>query len=320
MAQDTRKNAWINNGTFAISTCSGTPRRSRYAGQALDDTASWYFFATIHGQYVNQQGPTPGYPDWGYLPAPPPVPNSPKPSTSVVKQYWGQCQHQSWYFAPWHRGHLLALEAHIRAEVVAAGGPATWALPYWNYFGPGNDYTIPLAFIQATLPDGTPNALFVEARYGPDGDGKIYIPTAAGGAGHPGDPNFVYGIVTQDCLKNTIYNGSNAATKAPGFGGPKTSFWHGGGNSGNLESNTHNLVHVYVGGAQPGSGNGGLMSDPSLAGLDPIFYLHHANIDRMWAEWNSAPANKNPTDNAWLKGPAASGAHEFVMPMPGGRA
>jgi hypothetical protein len=26
------------------------------------------------------------------------------------------------------------------------------------------------------------------------------------------------------------------------------------------------------------------MSDPDFAALDPIFYLHHSNIDRIWAD------------------------------------
>jgi tyrosinase len=321
MAQYTRKNAWNNNGTFdntdLLWYAKGVGAMQTIQ---LNQTSSWYFFAAIHGEYVDQQGPTPGYPDWGYLPAPPQVPNSPKPSPKTITQYWDQCQHQSWYFAPWHRGYLLALEAHIRAAVVQAGGPATWALPYWNYFGEGTQYMIPPAFTQATLPDGTLNPLLVRARYGPDSDGNIYIPTATAIKAHPNDPNFGYGVVTQDCLTNTIYTGTNAATPVPGFGGPETAFWHGGGSSGNLESNPHNLVHVYVGGADPKTGNGGLMSDPSLAGLDPIFYLHHANIDRMWAQWNSTVTNTNPTDTAWLQGPASSGGHEFVMPMPDGTA
>ena len=59
------------------------------------------------------------------------------------------------------------------------------------------------------------------------------------------------------------------------------------------------------------------MADPGLAALDPIFYLHHANVDRMWAAWNADPSHKNPTDPNWLSGPSASGEHEFVMPMPG---
>src|SRR3989442_397939 len=45
--------------------------------------------------------------------------------------------------------------------------------------------------------------------------------------------------------------------------------------------------------------------------------MDHANIDRMWAIWNSDPRNTNPSDPNWLKGPAASGEREFIMPMPG---
>ena len=59
------------------------------------------------------------------------------------------------------------------------------------------------------------------------------------------------------------------------------------------------------------------MSDPGLAGLDPIFYLHHANIDRMWASWNAA-GNPNPTDPKWLNGPTATGDRKFYMPKPDG--
>ena len=54
------------------------------------------------------------------------------------------------------------------------------------------------------------------------------------------------------------------------------------------------------------------MSDPGLAALDPIFYLHHANIDRMWAVWNSS--NANTGDPGWTNGPQDQG---FTMPLPG---
>lgn len=115
-------------------------------------------------------------------------------------------------------------------------------------------------------------------------------------------------------MDNTVYTGSNAATPRPGFGGPKTGFWHGGTyQSGNLEDNPHNFVHVDVGGRR------GLMSDPGTAALDPIFYLHHANIDRMWAKWNSQ-GNANPDTSDWLKGPAERGGRAFVVPMADGTA
>ncbi len=310
-----RANAWNNGGTF------DNPDLLWYAkgvgamqARELSDPSSWWFFAAIHGEYVA----TSGFPGWGALAAPPPVPSTPQPSNNVSDQFWDQCQHQSWYFLPWHRGYLLALEAQIRAAVISLGGPSTWALPYWDYFGPGDEFHIPPAFTQQSLPDGSANPLFVQARYGPDGDGNIYVPTPAVIQQNPDDPNLASGPVTQDCLSNTLYTGNDSNTPPPGFGGPDSGFSHGGGTSGNLENNPHNLVHVYVGGNAPDGQTYGLMSDPGLAGLDPIFYLHHANIDRMWAVWNQNPANANPTDPNWLNGPSAIGEREFVMPMPDG--
>lgn len=248
MATYTRANAWNNGGTFDNSDLLWYAKGvGTMQGRQLNDPSSWWFFAAIHGEYVADNG----FPGWGSLPAPPPVPNAPPPPPGISGQYWDQCQHQSWYFLPWHRGYLWALEAQVRAAVIALGGPSTWALPYWNYFGPGNQFNIPPAFTQENLSDGGPNPLYVAARYGPDGDGNIYIPTVAGFQQHPGDPNSASGTVTQDCLSNDLFTGDDANTPPPGFGGPPTGFWHGGGTSGNAENNPHNLVHVYVGGTAP---------------------------------------------------------------------
>ena len=314
MANHTRTNAWNNGGTFS------NPILLWYAkgvgvmqSRKLSDTSSWWFFGAIHGENIARQS----FPGWGFLPSPPSVPVAPLPSTADKKLYWNQCQHQSWYFTPWHRGYLIALEKQVRAAIVSLGGPSDWALPYWNYFGPNNQFQMPPAFGQKKLPDGSPNPLYVVARYGPDADGNIYIPTKAGIQHHPNDPNFANGEVKQTCMSNDIYTGSDVKTKPPGFGGPKTQplFSHNGGTSGNLENNPHNLVHVYVGN-QTAAGKEGLMSDPRTAALDPIFYLHHANIDRMWAAWNVN--NQNPNTNDWLKGPAVNGERKFAMPLPGG--
>jgi tyrosinase len=44
------------------------------------------------------------------------------------------------------------------------------------------------------------------------------------------------------------------------------------------------------------------MSDPNTAAQDPIFWLHHANIDRLWAEWLRSPTpHTNPTESRWLQ-------------------
>lgn len=52
----------------------------------------------------------------------------------------------------------------------------------------------------------------------------------------------------------------------------------------------HNLVHAWVGGLLgvtprgPKVGTMLLSTSPN----DPVFFLHHANIDRLWAEWQQA--------------------------------
>jgi len=316
MAKYTRANAWNNGGTFSNNDLHWYAIGVRaMMNRQLNDSASWWFFAAIHGEYVTPANDPGSFPGWGYIPGVPKVPTTPLPVPNVINTYWDQCQHQSWFFTPWHRGYLVALEAQLRTDIIQAGGPADWALPYWNYFGPGDAFDIPPAF---TLQDfnGAPNPLFVTARYGPYANNIVFDLTTAAIKKYPPPPKFTGKPITENCLSNTVYTGSGANTKLPGFGGPLTGFWHGDVYpSGNLESDPHNATHVWVGGIVS-STNWGLMYDPGLAALDPIFYLHHANIDRMWAVWNSNPSNKNPSDENWLKGPAASGEREFIMPMP----
>jgi len=50
----------------------------------------------------------------------------------------------------------------------------------------------------------------------------------------------------------------------------------------------HGGVHIWV---------GGTMSDASVSPADPVFWLHHANLDRLWWEWYNSPQgnHQNPT-------------------------
>ncbi len=41
------------------------------------------------------------------------------------------------------------------------------------------------------------------------------------------------------------------------------------------------------------------MADFSTVGGDPLFYLHHANLDRIWESWNRL-GHTNPTDPKYL--------------------
>src|SRR6185436_17775392 len=225
------------------------------------------------------------------------------PTSALQKRFWKQCQHGSWYFLPWHRGYLLSLEACIRAEVVKLGGPKTWALPYWNYFGPNNENQLLPAFATPDWPDGKDsNPLFIKQRYGPNDDGNVFIPLDQVNLNAMNVPDFT-----------GVSNGDD-----PDFGGVDTGFEHGGSPHGDLESQPHDYVHVFTDKSNPQNQNlPGLMSDPDTAGLDPIFYLHHANIDRLWEVWIQGSVSQgNPKQASWKNGPAAAGERGFSMPLP----
>src|SRR5271165_2979815 len=66
-----------------------------------------------------------------------------------------------------------------------------------------------------------------------------------------------------------------------------------------LEASPHGAVHVDVGGYP--SGSPGWMTTVPTAAMDPIFYLHHANIDRLWDLWLAQGGGRSdPTsDSSW---------------------
>jgi tyrosinase len=182
--------------------------------------------------------------------------------------YANQCRHGTWFFLAWHRMYLYYFERIVRAQVIADGGPANWALPYWNYDGGGGHNTLPTAFRNPTNADGTRNALYVANRN----------PGINAGAG-------LRPLVTSaaKALARPAFTGDSE------FGGGITpalgQFWS---QYGQLELTPHNAVHDSI---------GGLMGDPDTAAQDPIFWLHHANIDRLWWLW--AQHHADPTDRKW---------------------
>ena len=62
------------------------------------------------------------------------------------------------------------------------------------------------------------------------------------------------------------------------------------GDGGNLEFGPHGYVHNTVGGRV------GWMSDIQYSPRDPVFYAHHANIDRVWYLWMQDPSHHNEVD------------------------
>jgi tyrosinase len=236
--------------------------------RSLADPRSWRYQAAIHA-YHRPSDP---------LASPADV----LPSAAQQQRFWNQCQHFSWFFLPWHRMYLLCFEQAVQTAIdEVGGGPGDWALPYWNYSSGAESRRLPLAFRLPTMPDGSANPLRVEQRLRGN-DGAI-VATANQAS-------------VQACLVEPRFDAPSVGGLA-GFGGPQTGFNHSGSVGaplGKLEATPHGSMHVAV---------GHFMGAFATAGLDPMFWLHHCNIDRLWEVWrNRHPLHRDPTSPLWLSG------------------
>jgi tyrosinase len=232
MAPFIRVDVWSLGANDPIITAYADAVAAMQAKPAADPT-SWDYQAAIHGVFA-----------------------------AVASPPYNECRHGGWYFLPWHRAYLYYFERIVRAQVIANGGAATWAIPYWNYDGGGNHNELPLAFRDPNRPGGGPNPLYVPNRAMQGNAGLD--PAVTSPANALGRPSF---------------------TGTSEFGGDQTpavgQFYT---QTGELEKTPHNDVHDLI---------GGIMSSPYTAARDPIFWLHHANIDRVWWRWQQTHANPN---------------------------
>ena len=239
---------------------------AKMQSRPMNDPTSWRYQAAVH-DYIRANDPNA-------------KPGDPLPKSRDQKQFWRQCQHNSWFFLPWHRMYLTYFEQIVGAAVAELGGPKDWALPYWNYSDPSNPNArkLPPAFRASKLPDGTPNPLRVAERNRGCNEGHNVADESE--------------VNIRPCLIDPTYAAAPAGGN-PGFGGPKTAFSHSGQVTGKLEAVPHGSVHVAV---------GGWMGAFETAGLDPIFWLHHCNIDRLWTVWlRRDSSHTDPHDPKWLK-------------------
>lgn len=97
----------------------------------------------------------------------------------------------------------------------------------------------------------------------------------------------IEGDVTGRALINRILN--NNVDVLLYSGATSSDNQRGRGSQGELESTPHNGVHVFVGG-EMGS---------FLSPRDPIFWLHHANVDRLWRSWSELHQRRSIGDQLW---------------------
>jgi hypothetical protein len=253
-----RRDAWVlqSTDTFDPITLAFAKAVEVMQARPASDPTSWTYQAAIHATFA----------------------------TPPAGASWNDCQHQSWFFLPWHRMYLYFFERIVRKAVADAGGPADFALLYWNYDTPFPGNTLPPALRAPTLPDGTANTLFVPSP-------RRSASLMSGGQ--------VPSIATSSANAMSMTNFSSPPL-LPSFGGGSVGPAHFGGALGALESTPHNVMHPTIGGPPANQCQGGLMTDPRCAALDPVFWLHHANIDRLWNRWLALGGGRaNPSEAAW---------------------
>lgn len=174
------------------------------------------------------------------------------------------CPHGNWYLLPWHRAYLVALENIVRD---LADKP-DFALPYWDWSA---DRRLPSAFAA-----GSP-------RTNPLNHARPGMPRTAVLPDDMVGPQVMTRILASPDFE------AFGSTRPRGQNGTGAQWQRRVGAKTELEFNPHDGVHGTIGGD---------MAQVALASRDPIFYLHHANVDRIWAVWN-ARGNANTPEAMW---------------------
>lgn len=199
---------------------------------------------------------------------------TPRPWKDLAQEMWNTC----WahitntvedYFLPWHRMYICYLERIVRQ----VSGVPTFTLPYWNYSAEAQTIhgVLPTQFRQQS--DPAFGSLFVSKRN--VADPSCSEPDTCFSDVNAGQPidKFVAGALDLDALKETSYS-------SPDPNGPIMGFCRA------LSLGLHGNVHVLIGDIQN-------MGSVRWSASDPIFWMHHCNIDRLWASWNRAGHQNN---------------------------
>jgi hypothetical protein len=215
------------------------------------DPSSYFFQAAVHWLPDLSKANVQARPDFKVLAD---MYNQDPESATAQNRWWLQCTHKSLGQAPdfllWHRAYLYYFERHARKTL----GEPNFSVPYWDYrVGDATSRELPTPFAGATLPGGGANSLY------PQGGLRRDIDSA-------GSSMRERAVNTSLCMANTFF------FRGQGLSG----FGVDGGEDDSIDERPHGSVHGSI---------GGWMGDVATAGFDPVFWVHHANIDRLFNLW-----------------------------------
>jgi hypothetical protein len=228
-------------------------------------------------------------------------------------------------FFSWHRYFMFRFESDLQSKVAGV------MLPYWDWADPAPIMTDTFLGPNGTVSDEVRSGYFAADAPGtgtnptpapswwPVGLTGWRLPSAFGTRAGPlrrrlGNLSRLPSAtdLNQSLGKTTYPEFQNALESGAGLSSPSQQM--------------HNGLHGWVGGPL------GQMSSPAISPFDPLFYLHHCNIDRLWAMWQadghdydypttggSAEHNRNSIMYPWVGGTPGYGTNAAIassIPMP----
>jgi Common central domain of tyrosinase len=166
------------------------------------------------------------------------------------------CEHNSELLWPWHRAYLIAFEDALRASNPPVTSNVT--IPYWDWSEPPTGSRYPKAFETIAALQGVTCDSSKDKCSPPVVSCRKVCPNPAS----PVSPALVATIQATPTWR--AYGGG---LKDEGIKGA-------------LESEEHDFIH--------GTYMGGLNRNTVRAARDPLFWAHHAFMDKLWAEWQAA--------------------------------
>lgn len=167
--------------------------------------------------------------------------------------HYDYCPHGNWFFLPWHRAYIYCFEEICR-DVATTKIERLTQVPdecydHWTlpYWDWSSDRDIPPQFFDKEH--------LMEERVVTRTDRPAVK---------------VFGKESLELV--------SASADFYLFGSGPTKEQKDRSSQGSLEASPHNTIHVWLGGQDKPMAT---MRSP----LDPIFWTHHCNVDRLWMEW-----------------------------------
>lgn len=248
------------------------------------DARNWFYQSGIHG-HLNPNISNPNLKPYSLDPA----------LYNVQNNAWDRCH--TWasgtnsdLFLLWHRVYIYYLEQSMRSVL----NNPNFALPYWDYTSMSDldRRKLPAAFRMLRLSANTVPRTLTNTQSIltlPNNQTRLLEIS----------PNLTRlqrnGVLNNLRLYNELYAVRDAALmqgQRIQIGDNALKDFINKSNylefSQGLENNLHGPIHMNIGNSQQSNV---VMGNVNIAAQDPIFYLHHANVDRIWSCWETRYRN-----------------------------